>query len=108
MVLDGPWTRSRLDLNSPRRGDCNEKTATVKDPSRHGTYVLVRSHWVDCCSRMRYNPINNYIMAVQSMPEAMADMFYLKGLLRRNFALSTTVLEIVLYMLEVVNGVRCM
>ena len=40
------------------------------------------------------------------MLESMADMFYLKPPLRRNFALSTKVLEIVLYMLEVVNGVR--
>ena len=51
---------------------------------------------MDCCSRMRDNPINNYITALQSMLEAMEGTLYLpvtKVLLRRDCALSTTVLE---------------
>ena len=37
---------------------------------------------IDCCSRMRENRINNYIMDVQSMLEAMEGMLYLPVLRR--------------------------
>ena len=54
---------------------------------------------------MRYNPVNNYIMAVQSMLEAMEGTYALstKVLLRKDCALSTNVLEVVLYMLCVLE-----
>ena len=61
---------------------CNEKTGTMEISK------------IDCCSRMRYNPINNDIMA---MLEAMEGTLYLpvtKVLPRRDCALSTKVLEV--------------
>ncbi len=61
---------------------------------------------MDCCSRMGYNPINNYITALQSMLEAMEGTRYLpvtKVLLRRDCALSTTVLEVLEGMLCVLR-----
>ena len=47
-------------------------TSGAWQPQQHRVYVLVRSQTIDCCSRMRYDPINNYITAVQRMLEAYA------------------------------------
>ena len=49
---------------------------------------------VDCCSRMRYNPINNNIMAVHSMLDAMEGMLYLPGLRRCSVEIVVKVLEV--------------